>query len=125
VIKTIYIIDQDAANRERLKSLFISHYNNVKTYGCTESFLAQRALSSHPALLIMDVDRQQINALELLRYLDEHHIPIPVILLGHNTAMPFAVRAIRAGAQDFIEKPFLDSALQVSVRRASETETII
>ncbi len=115
----IHFIDDDAAMRDSLSFLLASAGIDVKTHASAVSFLEELpGLSA--SLVISDVRMPEMSGVELLRKLKALKPSLPVILLTGHGDVPLAVEAIKAGAADFLEKPFDDEALLASVRRAVE-----
>lgn len=113
----IHFIDDDDAMRDSLSFLLISAGINVRTHASPVSFLDELpGLSA--SLVITDVRMPEMSGVELLRKLKALKPGLPVILLTGHGDVPLAVEAIKAGAVDFLEKPFDDEALLASVRRA-------
>ncbi|MFQ6022321.1 MAG: response regulator [Acidiferrobacterales bacterium] len=113
---TIYVIEPDTSECNRLHSFLASTSTEVKTFVSAESFLAQ-CIPLSRGCLVTEVDLPGMSVLELLDHLKRRGIELPVIVLGEGHNMPLAVSVIRAGALEFIEKPFATSRLQRCVRR--------
>jgi FixJ family two-component response regulator len=106
----VYVVDDDSSIRQALSSLVRSVGLRVETFGSAHDFLrAERAEA--PACLVLDVRLPDASGLDLpdeLRHLD---VPLPVIFItGHGT-IPISVRAMKAGALEFLTKPFRDEDL--------------
>lgn len=113
----VYIIDKDAAIRDSLYVLLSALDICIKTYARAEDFLCE-PLRAAPACLITELHLPGMSGLELLRVLRERGIRIPTIVLASVSDVPTAVSAMRAGALDFIDKPFIDRLLLNRVRQA-------
>ena len=114
---TVHVIDDDDASRDSLEFLLKSAKLEVLTYDCAKSFLTQ--ISSGPSgCLITDVRMPELNGIELLRKVREMNLRIPVIVITGHADVPLAVEAMRAGAMDFLEKPYDDEVLLASVQTA-------
>jgi two-component system response regulator FixJ len=114
---TVTIIDDHAGIRDALKAVLQSHGWRVRTHALAGDFLD----SYVPGLedcLVVDINMPGLSGLELLETLGSRQIRIPVILMTGQADVPLAVRAMKAGAMDFLEKPFDDEALIASVQRA-------
>lgn len=113
----IYIVDDDAGLRRSLAYLLDSVGWKREAFDSSEAFLAGWQ-PQRPACLLLDVRMPGTSGLELQRRLrrDGHQLPI-VFMTGHGD-IPMAVEAMRAGAVDFIEKPFRDQALLDALERA-------
>jgi len=114
---TVYIVDDDQATRKSLRWLVETLGVPVKTFHCAVSFLDAYD-SSQPGCLVLDVMMPGMSGLELQRELNERHIEIPVIVLTGYGDVPTAVRALKNGAVEFLEKPFNDDVLLEQIRRA-------
>ncbi len=112
--ETIYVIESDPSERQRLKSVLTSTFRHVKTFDSGESFLGQDE-SIRQGCLITAAALPGRDVLEFIDRLKSEGIRIPVIVLGDE--MPLAVNVIRAGAADFIERPFTERRLREAVRQ--------
>lgn len=101
----VCVVDDDASIRESVQSLLRAEGLRVETYGTAKDFLARNS-AEPPGCLVLDVELPGLSGLELQRELfrAEAHIPI-VFLTGHGD-IPMSVRAIKAGAFEFLTKPF-------------------
>jgi RNA polymerase sigma factor (sigma-70 family) len=114
---TVFVVDDDQAMRNSLKWLIESVGVQVESFGSADEFLAQY----HPGrsgCLVLDVRMPGMSGLDLQEYLAEKGIHIPVVIITGHGDVPMAVRAMKSGAIDFIEKPFNDEALLDAIRRA-------
>jgi two-component system response regulator FixJ len=114
----IYIVDDDPDVRDSLRILLESVEYAVKDFGSAKAFLGETALTG--VCLIADIRMPEMDGLELQEELVRRKVGIPVIVITGHGDVPLAVRAMKAGAIDFIEKPFDDEALLASIRRAIE-----
>ena len=114
----VYVVDDDPRVREAVEDLLASFGFSVQTFGSAAEYL-QGAQPSAPACLILDIELPDINGLELQRQLaDVQHPPI-VFITGHGN-IPASVRAMKAGALDFLPKPFQPQDLVTAVDSALE-----
>ncbi len=114
----IFIVDDDEAIRDSLQLLLrASGFGNVVAYASARDFLAQ-AEPAPGECLLLDVRMPEMDGLELQQELNRRGIKLPVIIMTGHGDVPIAVRAMKAGAADFIEKPFSDELLLDCVRRA-------
>ncbi len=118
-VPNIYVVDDDPAVRESLDLLLESAGHSVRTFSSSHDFLAEAA-SLERGCMIVDLVMPKLDGLELQRVLAERDLDFPVIVITGHGDIPTAVRAIRAGAVDFVEKPFTAEAILGSVRRALE-----
>jgi two-component system response regulator FixJ len=114
----IYIVDDDHDVRDSLRILLESADYAVKDFDSAKSFLGEGPLTG--VCLIADIRMPEMDGLELQEELVRRKVGLPVIVITGHGDVPLAVRAMKAGAIDFIEKPFDDEALMASIRRAIE-----
>jgi two-component system response regulator FixJ len=113
----ILIVDDDADVRDSLRALLESAGFEVRDFDCAKAVLAEGALTNG-ACLIADIRMPDMDGLTLQEELVNRRVGIPVIIVTGHGDVPLAVRAMRAGAVDFIEKPFDDELLLKSIERA-------
>ncbi len=114
---TVFIIDDDEAVRRFLSGLIASVGLHVETYASAQEFLDADE-PSQPGCLLLDIRMPGMSGLELQRELDRRAIDLPVIILTGHGNVQVAVNAMKAGAVDFIEKPFNNELLLDRVQRA-------
>lgn len=114
---TVHVIDDDDAARESLSFLLEVSKFSVRSYASASTFL-ENAHNVEPGCVITDMRMPEIDGLELLRRMAERRLLIPVIVVTGHGDVPLALEAIKAGAVDFIEKPFSDEALLGAVQLA-------
>jgi two-component system response regulator FixJ len=114
---TVFIVDDDEAIRDSLIALLETEGFKVATFGVGRAFLDGIDASSRGCVLL-DVRMPDINGLELQQLLAAKHIDLPVIIMTGHAEVPMAVKAMKAGAVDFIEKPFDDGVILTAIRRA-------
>jgi FixJ family two-component response regulator len=110
------VIDPDPVARNGLRTLLQRNGVDVSTFDSAESFLLA-SNGRHLACLIVDLLLPGMSGLELLRRLRSGGNDVPVVLLADESDVPTAVAAIRDGATDFIEKPYMDVAVLKQVRK--------
>jgi len=113
----ICIVDDDASVRESLAMLLESAGFSVRTYDSAAAFL-EAAADCTAGCVVTDVQMPDLNGLELQRRMGELGIRLPVIMMTGHADVPIAVEALKAGATDFLEKPFDDSHLLAAVASA-------
>jgi two-component system response regulator FixJ len=113
----VYIVDDHKAVRDSLQLLLASHGFTVRSFASGRAFL-RAASSLAPGCLVVDVRMPEMDGFELQRQLGERQLSIPVIVITGHGDVPMAVRAMRGGAVDFVEKPFSEQAIVESVRIA-------
>ena len=120
----VHVIDDDEAVRDSLAFLLKSAALQVQTYDSATAFLA--AIKGRPSgCIVTDIRMPELSGIELLRRLAELRIDVPVIVITGHGDIPLAVEAMKAGAVDFIEKPFEDDMIltRSSPRSAKATRT--
>lgn len=113
----VWIVDDDEAMRSSLKWLIESVGMRVESYDSADTFLKTHKPGRFGCLLL-DVRMPGMSGLELLDHLRANQMLIPTIIITGHGDVPMAVRAMKAGAMDFIEKPFNDEVLLDGIRRA-------
>ncbi|MCG8429366.1 MAG: response regulator transcription factor [Chromatiales bacterium] len=114
---TVFVVDDDQAMRNSLKWLIESVGMKVETYGSADEFI-RNYYPGRAGCLLLDVRMPGMSGLELQEHFIDHQIRIPIIIITGHGDVPMAVRAMKAGAVDFIEKPFNDELLLESIRNA-------
>lgn len=113
----VFVVDDDADVRDSLCALLESAGLRVEAFASPKKFLASAA-PTRSGCLIADISMPEMDGLELQRELNNRGAKLAVIIITGHGDVPLAVRAMKAGALDFIEKPFDDEVLLASVRRA-------
>jgi FixJ family two-component response regulator len=120
----VYVVDDDPSVRDAISSLLRSTGLVVQTFATARDFM-RRECTPAACCLILDVRLPEIDGFDLQRDIAASGLQIPIIFLtGHGT-IPMTVQAMRAGAAEFLTKPFVDADLLLSVRQAlahAETE---
>jgi len=119
--KTVFVVDDDKAIRNSLKWLIESVGMQVETYESADAFIGSY-YPGRSGCLLLDVRMPGMSGLDLQEYFAAEGIRIPVIIITGHGDVPMAVRAMKAGAVDFIEKPFNDEVLLDSIRTALALE---
>jgi len=101
----IYVVDDDEAVRTSLLALFEANGYASRSFSSAQEFLAA-APGLHPGCLIADIRMPGMDGLEMQQRLIGRGLPFPFIVITGHGDVPLAVRAMKAGALDFIEKPF-------------------
>jgi two-component system response regulator FixJ len=115
--ETVHVVDDDEAVCHSLALLLESAGLRVETHGSSVAFL-RSAASLRGGCVLMDVRMPGMDGLELQRRLAEAGVRLPIIIMTAYGDVPAAVRALKAGAVDFIEKPFDDEVLLAAVHAA-------
>jgi two-component system, LuxR family, response regulator FixJ len=120
--QTIFVVDDDEVLRHSLRWLLESLRHNVQTYASAREFLSVYD-PVQPGCLLLDVRMPDISGLQLQEILEKRQIRLPVILITGHGDISMAVRAMKAGAFDFIEKPFNDQVLLERVQQGLALDT--
>ena len=115
----VHVIDDDEAVRHSLAFLFECARMPVQTYDSALAFLSI-APGLRTGCILTDVRMPDLDGLALQRALQDMGVQLPVIIMTGHGDVPVAVQALKAGAADFIEKPFDDEAMLAAVRSALE-----
>ncbi len=118
---TVHVVDDDLAVRSALALLLRAEGLAVRAYADAASFLAGCDPSA-PGCVVADLDMPGMSGLELQERLLERGSPLPVIILTGHGDVPAAVRALKRGAVDFVEKPYDPGALIATIREALERD---
>jgi RNA polymerase sigma factor (sigma-70 family) len=113
----VFVVDDDQAMRNSLKWLIESVGMSVETFSTADEFI-RSYYPGRAGCLLLDVRMPGMSGLELQEHFIKHQINIPIIIITGHGDVPMAVRAMKAGAIDFIEKPFNDELLLESIRNA-------
>ena len=113
----VFVVDDDASVREALGSLIESTGMRVQTYASAQEFL-QHKRPETPACLVLDVRLPDLSGLELQRKLAPARMRLPIIFITGHGDIPMSVRAMKAGAVEFLPKPFGDEQLLEAIRQA-------
>ena len=114
----VHVIDDDEAMRQSLAFLLGATGMEVQTYDSAVEFL-KVAPTLKAGCVITDVRMPELSGIELLRRLRELKVGVPVIVITGHGDVPLAVKAMKAGAVDFIEKPFSDDVILASLEAAT------
>jgi FixJ family two-component response regulator len=115
----VFIVDDDVSVRESLELLIQNEGWRPETFATAQEFL-ERPRQHVPSCLILDLSLPGLNGLELQRQIASERTKIPIIFITGYGDVPKTVQAMKAGAVEFLTKPFNDEALLTSVRQALE-----
>jgi RNA polymerase sigma factor (sigma-70 family) len=127
---TVFVVDDDPSIQQGLKSLIRSVGLRVEVFGSARDFL-QSERPNAPSCLVLDIRLPGVSGLEFQKELTKVNIQIPIIFVTAHGNIPMSVRAMKAGAVEFLTKPFHDQelldAIQIALerdrtRREQETE---
>jgi FixJ family two-component response regulator len=113
----VFVVDDDAAVRDSLRWLMDSVGLRVEEFASGEAFLAE-ITPQHPGCVVLDLRMPGLGGLEVHQRLRDRGIDLPVIVISGHGDVPVAVRALKSGVADFIEKPFSDQELLDCVQQA-------
>jgi RNA polymerase sigma factor (sigma-70 family) len=117
----VFIVDDDLSVRDALKNLLRSVGLRVEVFATAQEFLNFRRPDA-PCCLVLDVRLPGLSGLDLQRMLAEARIRIPVIFMTAHGDIPMSVRAMKAGAMEFLTKPFRDQDLLDAVQQALDRD---
>ena len=115
----VYIVDDDDGVRESLAALLQSIGISTRGFDSAEASL-EALLSECPACMLVDVRMPGMSGLELQRQLVERNLVVPLVMMTGHGDVPMAVKAMKNGAKDFLEKPFNEQSLLELVHRCME-----
>lgn len=119
--RIVFVIDDDVAMRETLSSLFRSVGLRVELFGSAREF-ARNKMPDAASCLVLDIRLPGVSGLDFQAELAEADIRIPVIFMTGHGDIPMSVKAMKAGAADFLTKPFRDQDILDAVIRALERD---
>jgi FixJ family two-component response regulator len=119
----VHVVDDDLSMREAVSSLLRSSGLRVETYALATDFLDHYVRSTkEPECLVLDVRMPGLSGLELQRQLQVLHHHLPIVFITAHGDIPMTVRAMKAGAMEFLPKPFRDedllNAIEASLERS-------
>ncbi|HKR43289.1 MAG TPA: response regulator transcription factor [Paraburkholderia sp.] len=115
----VFVIDDDISVRESLELLLNSAGWHAQIFACAEDFLAHPRVFA-PSCLVLDVSLPQVNGLELQQRIAADRPDMPIIFITGHGDVPMTVKAMKAGAAEFLTKPFNDETLLQAIRDAIE-----
>ena len=119
---TVFVVDDDVSVREALSSLIRSTGLRVKVFSSAGEYLREKTPDG-PACLVLDVRLPGLSGMDLQRHLTAANNPIPIIFITGHGDIPMSVRAMKAGAAEFLPKPFRDQDLLNAIRQAIERDS--
>jgi FixJ family two-component response regulator len=117
----VFVIDDDAAIRESLKNLIRSIGLRVEIFASAQEFLRAKR-PDVPGCLVLDVRLKGLSGLDLQKRMAEADIEIPIIFITGHGDIPMTVQAMKAGAVEFLTKPFRDQDLLDAIHQALERD---
>jgi FixJ family two-component response regulator len=119
----VFLIDDDPSVRDALKSLLRSVGLEVQAFGSAQEFLRAKRPDA-PACLILDVRLPGPSGLDFQRDMAESNIPLPIIFITGHGDIPMSVKAMKAGAVEFLTKPFRDQELLDAIHQGIEQDRV-
>src|SRR5580765_7511513 len=122
-VPIVFVVDDDVSVRESLELLIRCEGWEPQTFASATEFLArQRALV--PSCLVLDISLPGLNGLDLQKQIAVEHPDVPIIFITGHGDVPKTVQAMKAGAVEFLTKPFKDDVLLTAVRQALERSRV-
>ena len=121
VAPIVFVVDDDPSVRSSLKFLFSTVGLKVESFDSADAFLHKKTPDA-PSCLVLDVRLPGLSGLDFQRELAARNTPIPIIFITGHGDIPMSVRAMKAGAVEFLTKPFRDQDLLDAVRIALERD---
>jgi FixJ family two-component response regulator len=118
----VFVVDDDISVRESIESLVQEEGLAVETFPSAQDFLS-RPISSAPSCLVLDVYLPGLNGLELQKRISGEQPEMPIIFITGHGDIPMTVQAMKAGAVEFLTKPFADHVLLQAIRNAIDRST--
>jgi FixJ family two-component response regulator len=115
----VFVVDDDVSVRESLEHLIRNEGWQAETFASARAFL-DRPRATVPSCLVLDLSLPGLNGLELQERVAAERTDMPIIFITGHADVPRAVRAMKAGAVEFLTKPFGDEALLDAIRKALE-----
>jgi FixJ family two-component response regulator len=116
---TVFVVDDDVSVRESLELLIRCAGWQPETFASAQEFLARPRLLA-PSCLVLDVSLPDLNGLDLQKRIGADRVDMPIIFITGHGDVPMTVRAMKAGAVEFLTKPFGDEVLLSAIRNAIE-----
>jgi FixJ family two-component response regulator len=117
----VFVVDDDSSIRAAIKSLVSLVGLRVETFGSAQEFLRNERPDG-PGCVVLDVELPGLSGLDLQGELAAHGIKLPIIFITGYGDIPMSVRAMKAGAMEFLTKPFRDQDLLEAIQQALERD---
>jgi len=114
----VFLVDDDASVRRALGRLIKSAGHNVQTFPSAREFLGTKTGSEEAACLVLDVRMPGLTGMDLQRELQTVNRNVPIVFITGHGDIPMSVKAMKAGAVDFLSKPVKDTDLLRAIERA-------
>jgi FixJ family two-component response regulator len=122
-IPIVFVVDDDISVRESLELLIQSAGWRAETFASAQEFLSRPRVLD-PSCLVLDVSLPGLNGLELQKRVAGERTDMPIIFITGHGDVPMTVEAMKAGAVEFLTKPFSDDVLLTAIRRALERSRV-
>ena len=119
----VFVVDDDISVRESLEALIRCEGWKPETFASAQEFLTRPRVVT-PSCLILDVDLPDLNGLDLQKCIASDRKDMPIIFITGHGDVPMTVRAMKAGAIEFLMKPFNDEALLSAIRHSIERSNV-
>ena len=120
----VFVVDDDVSVRESLELLIQFAGWQPEIFASAAEFLAHPRMTT-PSCLVLDVSLPDLNGLELQKLIGSERIDMPIIFITGHGDVPMSVQAMKAGAVEFLTKPFDDEALLSAIRHAIERSAAV
>lgn len=120
----VFVVDDDISVRESLELLIKFAGWQPETFASAEEFLA-RPRTASPSCLVLDVSLPDLNGLELQKLIGADRVDMPIIFITGHGDVPMTVQAMKAGAVEFLTKPFDDEVLLSAIRHAIKRSSAV
>ena len=117
----VFVVDDDSSIREAIEILVKLAGLRVETFGTAQEFLRSKR-PDLPGCVVLDVELPGLSGLDLQRDLTAHGVKLPIIFITGYGDIPMSVRAMKAGALEFLTKPFRDRDLLDAIQQALERD---
>jgi len=117
----VFVVDDDVGTRESLKNLIRSVGLRVEAFASAQDFL-RSTRPDVPGCLVLDVRLPGLSGLDLQKRMAEVELEIPIVFISGHGDIPMSVRAMKAGAVEFLTKPFRDQELLDAIQQALERD---
>jgi FixJ family two-component response regulator len=119
----VYVVDDDISVRESLELMIIAAGWQPQTFASAQEFLSHPRVFG-PSCLILDINLPDLSGLDLQKRILADHTDIPIIFLTGYGDVPMSVRAMKAGAVEFLTKPFRDDVMLGAVQQAIDRSEV-
>jgi FixJ family two-component response regulator len=116
----VFVVDDDVSVRESLELLIQTEGWRPEIFASAQEFLARRRMAAVPSCLVLDVSLPGLNGLDLQKRIAADRMEMPIIFITGHGNVPMTVQAMKAGAVEFLTKPFSDEVLLGAIRNAIE-----